>query len=308
MSVAEQMLSQTVVSGDASLFERKCGGYDGGPTLIVLQGGPGISHDYLLGLAQLADKNLRVVFYDQRQVGRSTGIAASAEPLKEWADDLDAVRKAVGAGQIHLLGHSAGGFPAMAYGSTYPERTKSIIFVDSVPPTASDLSQAWERMLTRLNQLQAAGLIPSDVPAVSPEDGTAFIRPGLPSVTPDDGTAFARAVIPVVHFTKPADPSVLNDATYRPIVGERIMGALGNFDLRPAASRLTMPTLSYVSPIPFGAENMAGALYDALPKGNAKRFMLPDCGHMPWIEAPEAFFAEVRAFLKPFVESALSSR
>jgi pimeloyl-ACP methyl ester carboxylesterase len=301
MSVTEHLLDRTVISGDASLLVRVAGGYDSGPTLVVLHGGPGISHEYLLQLAQLATSNLRVIFYDQRQVGRSTGVAASSDPLREWADDLEAVRKALGTDKLHLLGHSAGGFVAMAYGSTYPEHTQSIIFVDSVPPTASDLSQAWERMLARLAKLQAAGLIQSDMPTVNPEDGTAFIRSDLPQVTPEDGTAFIRAVVPIVHFVKPADPSSLNGATYRPIVGERIMQALGDFDLRAAVSTLTMPTLSYISPIPFGVE-MAGALYNALPKGNARRFTLDNCGHLPWVECPEAFFTEVRAFLKPFVE------
>lgn len=304
MTLMEPTLNQTtVVSGAASLFVRMTGGYDGGPTLIALHGGPGISHEYLLGLAQLAARNLRVVFYDQRQVGRSTGIAASSEPLQEWADDLEAVRKAIGAERIHLLGHSAGGFPAIAYGSTYPERTQSIIFVDSVPPTASDLSQAWAHMLERMGKLQAAGVIASDVPAVSPADGTAFIRTDLPLVTPDDGTAWMEAVVPILHFVKPASPSTLNGATYRPIVGERIMQALGDFDLRGAVSKLTMPTLSYVSDVPFGMEKMAGALFDALPTGSAQRFILEDCGHIPWAERPEPFFAAVRSFLTPLITS-----
>lgn len=280
MLAVENMSEQTVASGDASLFLRTIGGYEGGPTLIVLHGGPGVSHEYTLGLASLADSQLRVVFYDQRQVGRSTGLAASSDPLQEWADDLGAVRRAVGTERVHLLGHSAGGFPAMAYGSLYPDHTESIIFVDSVSPTVSVQSQAMERMYARVAELQAAGLIRDFTPP-----------------TPEDGTDFLAAGVPVVHFVKPHQPTVLNGATYRPIVGDRIMQALGNYDLRAAISKLTMPTLSYISPIPFGVE-MAGSLYDALPKGNAQRLMLPDCGHCPWIECPEAFFPAVRAFLK----------
>lgn len=302
---AQPIHEQWVVSGDAALFVRVAGGYDGGPTLVVLHGGPGISHDYLLPLAEFASHDLRVVFYDQRQVGRSSGIAASSEPLQEWADDLDAVRQAVGAERVHLLGHSAGGFPAIAYGSRYPQRTESIIFVDSVPPTASVLSQSWDRMLTRLASLQAEGLLPKDLLAPQPGDEAtaAVISTDLPTVTPNDGTAFVSAVVPVVHFVKPRDPSVLHGATYRPIAGDRIMQALGDFDLRPAVATLTMPTLSFISSVPFGVE-MAGALYDALPKASARRILLEDCGHLPWAECPDFFFAEVSAFLKPLIEAA----
>jgi proline iminopeptidase len=279
----QHMLSRTITSGDASLFIRVIGGYDDVPTLIVLHGGPGISHDYMLGLASLANSQLRVVFYDQRQVGLSTGVAASSEPMQEWADDLDAVRKAVGSESVHLLGHSAGGFAAIAYGSIYPQRTQSIIFVDSVSPIASEQGRAMERMSARAGKFQAEGLIPD------------FIPP-----TPEDGTAMLASIVPVIHFVKPHRPDALGNATYRPIVGDRIMGALGNYDLRPAVSRLTMPTLSYVSSVPFGVE-MAGSLYDALPRKKARRFMIPDCGHLPWIECPEPFFKEIKYFLAPFL-------
>ncbi len=280
----QQMLSRTITSGDASLFTRVIGGYNGGPTLIVLHGGPGISHDYMLGLASLANSQLRVVFYDQRQVGLSTGIAASSEPMQEWADDLDAVRQAVGSERVHLLGHSAGGFAAIAYGSIYPQRTQSIIFVDLVSPIALEQNRAMERMSARTDKFQAEGLIPH------------FIPP-----TPDDGTDLLAAVVPVIHFVKPHHPDALGSATYRPIVGDRIMGALGNYDLRSSVSRLTMPTLSYISSVPFGVE-MAGSLYDALPRNKAQLFKIPDCGHLPWIECPETFFKEIKSFLAPFLE------
>jgi proline iminopeptidase len=300
MSV-QQLQELTITSGDASLFVRVAGGYDGGPTLITLHGGPGISHDYLLPLADLADDRLRVVFYDQRQVGRSNGLAASIEPVQEWAGDLDAVRRAVGAEKVHLLGHSAGGFPAMAYGSLYRDRVESIIFVDSVPPKASVLSQAWERMLARMSALQEAGVLTKDLPDPSSDGQTAVISSDGEVLSQDAGTAFAGAVVPVVHFVKPHDSSVLHGATYRPIVGDRVMKALGDFDLSASVAALTMPTLSFISKVPFGVE-MAGALYEALPKGKAERVMLEDCGHLPWAECPDAFFAQVRAFLKPLIQ------
>lgn len=32
------------------------------------------------------------------------------------------------------------------------------------------------------------------------------------------------------------------------------------------------------------------------------------CGHLPWIECPEWFLAEVRAFLRPLTEGAATAR
>jgi proline iminopeptidase len=275
-----------VTSGDASIFVRTIGGYDGGPTLIVLHGGPGLSHEYTLGLAALASDKLRVVFYDQREVGRSTGIAASYDPLQEWADDLEAVRKAVGVARMHLLGHSAGGFPAMVYNHFYPGYTESIIFVDSVSPTGQLTAEGGNRATARVAVLQASGHISAE----------------LPQDTPENADAILLAVMPV-YFADPTHPGrlSLNGAKNSGDVNARTWKALGDYDLRPLVAQLIMPTLSFIAPFPFGVE-VAGSLYEALPKGNAQAIFMDDCGHLPFVECPDMFFSEVNAFLKPFID------
>ena len=80
--------------------------------LLVLHGGPGMCHNYLLTYGQLADRAGRaVVFYDQ------IGCGKSAIPHQEdefytyelWMDEFCAVRKALGLDDIHLFGNSWGG-------------------------------------------------------------------------------------------------------------------------------------------------------------------------------------------------------
>ena len=281
MTLLQQFSEQQVASGDASLFVRTLGGYDGGPTLIVLHGGPGLSHEYELPNAILASDQLRVVFYDQREVGRSTGVAASYEPLQQWADDLEAVRGAVGADRVHLLGHSAGGFPAMVYDNAFPGHTASIIFVDSVPPTKQELNKSLDRATTRIAALQATGFIPAEIPA--------------------DGTLSLQAIWPV-YFVDPTPRAEggLNGATMNDEVNNRTFRALGEYDLRPIVARLTVPTLIFASAVPFGLE-MGQSLYEALPKARAKLVLMENCGHNPFTECPDMFFAEVKAFLAPFL-------
>ncbi len=130
-------------SGSVKLFVRSVGGYDGGPVLVLLHGGPGVSHEYMLPLEALANDELRVVSYDQRGVGRSTG-AGTADPMRDYVEDLEAVRQAIGSDRLHLFGHSAGGWPAMGYAAAYPEHVASVLFVDSVPPTGRQLYLGFE--------------------------------------------------------------------------------------------------------------------------------------------------------------------
>ena len=266
-------------SGDATLFVRSVGGYRGGHVLVLLHGGPGLSHEYMLPLEALASDKLQVVSYDQRGVGRSTG-TISSDPMRDYVEDLEAVRQAIGAERVHLLGHSAGGYPTMGYASTYPERVASIVFVDSVPPTASRLHQAFGHFGARLAQLQAEGLIPEQLP--------------------EDDTEQLNAIKPA-YFVATCHPKAapgLNGASYNSMIGNEVMQGLGDYDLRPLLASITMPTLSFISKVPFGPE-FAGELADELPQGNSRRILMEECGHLSWLECPEWFFSEVRSFLEP---------
>ena len=55
--------------------------------LMVLHGGPGACHDYLLPLTDLAS-SVPVVFYDQIGNGRPTNLPGKAGDEKFWAVDL----------------------------------------------------------------------------------------------------------------------------------------------------------------------------------------------------------------------------
>lgn len=272
-------------SGDANLFVRSVGGYDGGPVLVLLHGGPGISHEYMLPLEALSSDKLRVVSYDQRGVGRSSG-TVSSDPMKDYIEDLEAVRQVIGAERVHLLGHSAGGFPAIGYAATYPERVASIVFVDSVPPTATRLSLTFGNLNARVEQLQAEGLIPEQFP----EDPTEQLDAIKPAYFAD------------THHPMATAPG-LNGARYDPMIGGAVMQGLGHYDLRPLLANLTMPTLSFISKVPFGPD-FAGELADELPPGNSRRILMEQCGHMTWIECPEWFLSQVQAFLKDVMREA----
>jgi pimeloyl-ACP methyl ester carboxylesterase len=94
-----------------------------GRPLIVVNGGPGFDHSYLNWSTvwdRLA-KSRRVVMYDQRGMGRSYALAPGAQnTLEEQIADLEALRAHLGADTVDLLGHSYGGYLAMAYTARNP--------------------------------------------------------------------------------------------------------------------------------------------------------------------------------------------
>ena len=84
--------------------------------LLVLHGGPGDCHNYLLTYAELADRaNRQVVFYDQIGCGKSA-IPHQGDDFYTydlWADEFYTVREALGLDDIHLFGNSWGGMLGM---------------------------------------------------------------------------------------------------------------------------------------------------------------------------------------------------
>ncbi|THH14099.1 hypothetical protein EW146_g6190 [Bondarzewia mesenterica] len=91
------------------------------PPLVVLHGGPSLSHDYLLPLSDLAslDNPTPVIFYDQLGTGRSTHLPS--KPSSFWSIDLfvseleNLLSHFSIPDSFDLLGHSWGGILAAEF-------------------------------------------------------------------------------------------------------------------------------------------------------------------------------------------------
>jgi len=86
-----------------------------GIPVLVVHGGPGVPHDYLEPLEELADER-PVIFYDQLGCGNSDNPDdASLWTLERFVQELHQVRKALGVEKMHILGQSWGSSLAVEY-------------------------------------------------------------------------------------------------------------------------------------------------------------------------------------------------
>jgi L-proline amide hydrolase len=114
--------------------ELRPGDADAPTPLVVLHGGPGASHDYLLSLVDLADRR-PVVHYDQIGNGRSTHYPDRGADF--WTVDLfvrelhNLVAELGIADRHHVLGQSWGGFLAQEYALTQPSGLRSLVLADT---------------------------------------------------------------------------------------------------------------------------------------------------------------------------------
>jgi proline iminopeptidase len=99
-----------------------------GPPLVVVHGGPGASHEYLLPQLYRLAPRYRLVFIDERGSGHSPRLQDSNQyTVEKMADDVEAVRAALQLGKIALLGHSYGGVVAQAYAFKYQAHLSHLI-------------------------------------------------------------------------------------------------------------------------------------------------------------------------------------
>lgn len=106
-----------------------------GDTVVVLHGGWGAEHSYLIEpFRPLADR-YRFVLYDQRGSLRSPA-PDSTISLDRLVADLEHLRGALGLDQVTLAAHSMGNALAYAYLDAHPERVKGLVLIGAVHPVA----------------------------------------------------------------------------------------------------------------------------------------------------------------------------
>jgi proline iminopeptidase len=119
-----------------------------GPPIVVLHGGPDFDHTYLLPeMDRLADA-FRLVYYDQRGRGRSSGNVEPGEVgIESEVADLDGLRRRLGSGSVAILGHSWGGVLAMEYAARRPDRVSHLILLNTAPASAEDVAVFRQHLL-----------------------------------------------------------------------------------------------------------------------------------------------------------------
>jgi proline iminopeptidase len=274
--VSESTLRQ--VRG-VTLFERRVGQ---GPPAVVLHGGPGAHHDYLLpGFDALAGGR-ELIYYDQRGGGQSPVGRDVPVGWREQVADLEELRRQWELERLTLVGYSWGGLLALLYAAEHPERIARLALV-SPAPAWREARQEFERRFQRRNldpalQQERAALRESGLRERDPQ---AYAR-----------RIFELSVAPYFH-----DPERARDLTPFRVTGrtqQEVWSSLGDYDLRPRLSRLSVPTLLLqgrddVIPQESG-ETVARLL-------GAQLHLLPNCGHVPYIEAFEDFARLLNEFL-----------
>ena len=195
--------------------------------MVVLHGGPGAHHDYLLpGFDDLATGR-ELIYYDQRGGGQSPVTRDTPVGWREHVADLEELRKQWGLKQLTLVGYSWGGLLALLYSTQYPESGQPAGAWSRPRPAWREARQDFERTFQERNldpalqqqraELRASGLRERDPAAYAQR-------------------AFELSV--AAYFF---DPARAHDLTPFRVTGrtqQEVWSSLGDYDLRPQLAGL----------------------------------------------------------------------
>lgn len=263
-----------------------------GPETLVLPGAIWAA-DY----APLASVG-RLLCYDQRGRGRSD---ADPEAAHIWTDyearDLETVRRAMGLQSFALLGWSYLGGVAALYASTYPAYVSRLVLVCPIQPrfpAPYDLDPDLElRIIShrvpleqreRLGRLREQGLEASDPAAFCREHSRVQ---WLESIGRPEGLETILSDLCAYPNEWPGNQSKHWQLHFPDWSWQR--------DWRVQVAQTPVPTL-----VIHGREDLIpleSSREWAATLPNARLLVLPEVGHFPHLEAPEAFFSAVAQFL-----------
>jgi len=265
-------------------------GRAGAPILLVLHGGPGAHHDYLLPQMLELSNDYELVFYDQRGGGLSKTDDRTPITWHTHVADLDAVIEELHIDPLSLVGYSWGGLLALLYTIEAAARRarhkpSRLVLIDPAPATR-EFRRAFE---TEFSTRQGSAVV-----AKLRED---LATSGLRERDPGAYRQRAFELSVAGYF---ADPTLAHDLTPFRVTGrvqQSVWDSLGDFDLLGSGvvDSLAVPTLivhGRQDPIPLASS-------EALARQmGASLVVIDGAGHVPYVEQPRQLFDAVRTFLE----------
>ncbi|HKF20511.1 MAG TPA: proline iminopeptidase-family hydrolase [Candidatus Angelobacter sp.] len=275
-----------------------------GAPLMIVHGGPGASHDYLLPYLLPLARRHRLIFIDERGSGRSERLEnAALYTVENMVEDVEAVRKALGLGKVSLLGHSYGGVLAQAYAFKYQQNLTHLILGGTFYSTAEMnkvLAHEKQAMppdeFKKLDDLEKAGLFDKG-------------KPWEKARYPDDYAklAWGDGYFPFLYQHHPDpnyDPVSGNTSTswdlYREMWGSHgefiIDGNLKSVEYADKLPGIKVPTLVICGDHDESDPSLSRFMHEKI--AGSKLVVLPQSGHMAFVDQPNLYINAVNDFLQ----------
>jgi pimeloyl-ACP methyl ester carboxylesterase len=252
-------------------------GDPGAPGLLLMHGIGGAKEDFAHHLDALSRAH-RVVTFDHRGHGRSGHPdAAEAYSLDRMARDAECVAEAHQLHDLRVLGHSMGGMVMRRFLLARPGRARAAVFMDTSagPPPGADLELlAAATQIVRTAGLGALKQLSDELDLLGSQ-------------------AYRRVLVERPGFREYAE---YKWNAQSPVMWTTLMNEIvGQPDQLDALRSLDVPTLGIVGEQDTMFLGAMDAIVGIVP--GARLVVVPEAGHSPQFENPEAWQAAVLEFL-----------
>ena len=257
--------------------------------LIVIHGGPGMTHNYLYPLTDLADER-QVIFYDQLDAGLSD---RPNDPrnwnLNRYKGEINDLRESLNLSKVAIFGNSWGGTIAASYASNDPVGVESLILSSPLINTDQWLS---DNKNHRKN-------LPSDVLSVMnrcEKNGQESLQEYQDAVDVFYRRHFCRASPWPGYVMETMD--TLNEACYTGMWGPNEFtcnGLLRGYDGLAELEAIQTPTLITCGEFDEAAPDSCRKIAKLIPQARYAEF--EDASHLTFVDSREIYIETVRKFL-----------
>jgi proline iminopeptidase len=280
-----------VDTGSALIYYKTIGR---GRPLILLHGGPGSTHDYFLPYVLPLARNRQLVFIDERGSGKSQRLEDHSQyNLEAMSADVEAVRVALGLGQIDLLGHSFGGILAQDVAIRYPGSIRRLVLA-STGSSAARINADFKAIKDSLDPDLRAHIEALEARGIIGPDGAQL---------PEYRQLADQAEAPYNYFVRPPAWSESGESLGWDVLNQmwgaksdfHIDGNLKGFDFTPGLRKLTIPALVIYGDHDMVSDATARESHEAL--AGSLLVEIPRSAHMTMVDQNAAFNDAVARFL-----------
>ena len=266
--------------------------------LLLLNGGPGATHEYFECFENfLPAEGIEIIYYDQLGCGNSDNPNDVALwDLAHYVEEVEQVRKALNldASNFYMLGHSWGGILAMEYALKYQKNMKGLI-ISNMMSSCPEYGKYAEEVLAKQMDPKVLAEI-NQIEAAKDFANPRYMELLLPNFYEKHILRF-----PAKDWPEPVNRSFakMNQSLYVTMQGPSefgISGKLEKWDRKSDLKNITIPTL------------VIGAKYDTMdPKHmdemaklvqNGTYLFCPKGSHMAFYDDQKVYFEGLIPFLK----------
>lgn len=266
--------------------------------LLLLNGGPGATHEYFECMESfLPAEGIELVYYDQLGCGNSDKVKdTTLWDLPRYVEEVEQVRQALKLDKdnFYLLGHSWGGILALEYALKYQQHLKGLV-ISNMMASCPDYGRYADSVLAKQIDPKVLARI-RDIEAKGDYKNPEYMQLLMPNF-------YQQHVcrIPLAQWPEPLNRSLgkLNESLYVTMQGPSefgIAGKLTKWDRKADLPKISVPALSI------------GGQYDTMdPKHmqwmatqfqNGSYLYCPKGSHMSMYDDQETYMAGLIKFIK----------